>query len=116
MADNQEHNLLHQGAGGGSKTERIKQSSRYLRGNIVEELQQRSTRFSEEQIQLLKFHGTYQQEDRDQRTTRKAAGEEKAYQFMVRSRIPGGVLTADQYLAEDEIAGRYANGTLRITT
>ncbi len=116
MAENQEHNLLHLGAGGGSKTERIKQGSRRLRGQIVEELQQGGTRFSEEQIQLLKFHGTYQQENRDQRSTRKAAGEEKAYQFMVRSRIPGGVLTADQYLAEDELAGRYASGTLRITT
>ncbi|MEO7019704.1 MAG: NADPH-dependent assimilatory sulfite reductase hemoprotein subunit [Ktedonobacteraceae bacterium] len=116
MAENQENNLLHLGTGVGSKTERIKQGSRHLRGQIVEELQQKSTRFSEEQIQLLKFHGTYQQEDRDQRTTRKAAGEEKAYQFMVRSRIPGGILTADQYLAQDEIAGRYANGTLRITT
>lgn len=116
MAENQEHNLLYLGAGGGSKTERIKQESRRLRGRIVEELQQGGTRFSEEQIQLLKFHGTYQQENRDQRSMRKAAGEEKAYQFMVRSRIPGGVLTADQYLVEDELAGRYANGTLRITT
>lgn len=116
MAENQEHNLLHLGAGGGSKTERIKQESKRLRGRIAEELQQGGTRFSEEQIQLLKFHGTYQQENRDQRSARKAAGEEKAYQFMVRSRIPGGVLTADQYLAEDELAGRYANGTLRITT
>lgn len=116
MAENQEHNLLHLGAGVGSKTERIKQGSRRLRGQIAEELQQKSARFSEEQIQLLKFHGTYQQEDRDQRIARKAAGEEKAYQFMVRSRIPGGVLTADQYLVEDEIAGRYGNGTLRITT
>lgn len=116
MAENQEHHLLSLGAGGGSKTERIKHGSRQLRGQIAEELQQQSTRFSEEQIQLLKFHGTYQQEDRDQRTARKAAGTEKAYQFMVRSRIPGGVLTADQYLVEDEIAGKYGSGTLRITT
>lgn len=116
MADNQENNLLHLGGGGGSKVERIKYASGGLRGQIVEELQQERARFSEEQVQLLKFHGTYQQENRDQRATRKAAGEEKAYQFMVRSRIPGGVLTAEQYLAEDELAERYANGTLRITT
>ncbi|HEU5378773.1 MAG TPA: NADPH-dependent assimilatory sulfite reductase hemoprotein subunit [Ktedonobacteraceae bacterium] len=116
MADNQENNLLHLGGGGGSKVERVKQGSRRLRGQIAEELQQDSRRFSEEQVQLLKFHGTYQQENRDQRSLRKAAGEEKAYQFMVRSRIPGGVLTAEQYLAEDELAGRYANSTLRITT
>lgn len=118
MAENQDTTptLLQPGAGGGSKVERIKQASAHLRGHIVEELQQESTRFSDEQVQLLKFHGTYQQEDRDQRQARKAAGEEKAYQFMVRSRIPGGVLTADQYLAEDELAGRYASGTLRVTT
>jgi sulfite reductase (ferredoxin) len=118
MAENQEatNDLLHLGAGGGSKVERIKKESRYLRGQILEELQQESARFSEEQVQLLKFHGTYQQENRDLRQARKAAGEEKAYQFMVRSRIPGGVLTPEQYLVEDELAGRYANGTLRITT
>ena len=67
-------------------------------------------------MQLLKFSGIYQQEDRDARHTRKATGEEKAYQFMIRSRIPGGVLTAEQYLVQDELATLYANGTLRITT
>ncbi len=118
MAENQEptNNLLHLGAGVGSKVERIKQNSDYLRGQIKEELQQESPRFSEDQIQLLKFHGTYQQEDRDLRQTRKAAGEEKAYQFMIRARIPGGYMTAEQYLAQDELADRYANGTLRLTT
>lgn len=118
MAENQEatSDLLHLGAGGGSKVERVKKESRYLRGHIAEELQQENARFSEEQVQLLKFHGTYQQENRDLRQARKAAGEEKAYQFMVRSRIPGGVLTPEQYLVEDELAERYANGTLRITT
>lgn len=118
MAENQEASgdLIHLGIGGGSKVERIKSGSRYLRGHIVEELKENTSRFTEEQVQLLKFHGTYQQENRDQRQARKAAGEEKAYQFMVRSRIPGGVLTAEQYLIEDELAGRYGNGTLRITT
>jgi sulfite reductase (ferredoxin) len=118
MAENQDATptLLHLGAGGGSKVEGIKHTSEHLRGQIVEELQQKNARFSDEQVQLLKFHGTYQQEDRDLRRARKAAGEEKAYQFMVRSRIPGGVLTSEQYLAEDELAGRYANGTLRFTT
>ena len=118
MAEHQEatNNLIHLGAGTGSKVERIKQDSAYLHGQIAEELQQETSRFSEDQLQLLKFHGTYQQEDRDLRQTRKAAGEEKAYQFMVRSRIPGGVLTAEQYLAEDEIASRYGNETMRLTT
>ena len=110
------NNLLHLGVGEGSKVEHIKAESHYLAGQISEELQNESSRFSEPQIQLLKFHGTYQQENRDQRQTRKSAGEEKAYQFMVRSRIPGGVLNAEQYLAEDAIADRYGNGTLRITT
>ena len=67
-------------------------------------------------MQLIKFHGMYQQEDRDVRQQRKAAGSEKAYQFMIRSRIPGGVLTAEQYLVQDDLASHYANGTLRITT
>ncbi|WP_376796626.1 NADPH-dependent assimilatory sulfite reductase hemoprotein subunit [Thermogemmatispora sp.] len=124
MATEQEHqtpssagsNLLGLGVGGGSKVERIKAESRYLRGEIAEELAQDSTHFSEAQVQLIKFHGIYQQENRDLRQARKAAGEEKAYQFMVRSRIPGGALTAEQYLVEDDLAGRYANGTLRFTT
>src|SRR5215469_3064420 len=111
-----EHNLLGLGIGNGSKVERIKISSDYLHGQIQEELEQNTNRFSEDQIQLIKFHGMYQQEDRDVRQARKAASEEKAYQFMIRSRIPGGALTAEQYLVQDEIADRFANGTLRITT
>jgi sulfite reductase (ferredoxin) len=109
-------NLITLGQGEGSKVEKIKVNSRHLRGQLAEELEQDTSRFSEDQIQLLKFHGSYQQEDRDQRQARKAAGTEKAYQFMIRSRIPGGVLTAAQYLAQDSIADRYGNGTLRITT
>ncbi|HEX4202635.1 MAG TPA: NADPH-dependent assimilatory sulfite reductase hemoprotein subunit [Ktedonobacteraceae bacterium] len=109
-------NLLNLGVGEGSKVEQIKANSHYLRGEIAEELQNDSSHVSEAQIQLLKFHGTYQQEDRDQRQARKSAGQEKAYQFMVRSRIPGGALTAEQYLIHDEIATKYGSGTLRITT
>jgi sulfite reductase (ferredoxin) len=110
------NNLLGLGSGNGSKVERIKITSDYLRGQIQEELAQDTNRFSEDQIQLIKFHGMYQQEDRDARQARKAAGTEKAYQFMIRSRIPGGTMTAEQYLTQDEIANRFANGTLRITT
>lgn len=118
MAENQEPttNLIHLGAGAGSKVERIKKESKYLQGQITEQLKEDTARFTEDQVQLLKFHGTYQQEDRDLRQARKASGEEKAYQFMVRARIPGGYLTAEQYLAEDDLAERYANGTLRLTT
>ncbi|MDQ2906119.1 MAG: NADPH-dependent assimilatory sulfite reductase hemoprotein subunit [Chloroflexota bacterium] len=111
-----EHTLLHLGPGEGSKVEHIKADSQHLRGQIAQELDAETTHFSEEQIQLIKFHGMYQQEDRDLRQTRREAKAEKAYQFMLRSRIPGGALTAEQYLVEDDLAGRYANGTLRITT
>ncbi|HEY6539587.1 MAG TPA: NADPH-dependent assimilatory sulfite reductase hemoprotein subunit [Ktedonobacteraceae bacterium] len=111
------NDLLHLGPGTGSKVERIKVESRHLRGQIAEELAQEDTRrFSDPQVQVMKFHGIYQQENRDVRQERKAAGEEKAYQFMVRTRIPGGRITAEQYLVHDELADRYANGTLRITT
>jgi sulfite reductase (ferredoxin) len=120
MADHEQqdgngHNtsLKSLGAGNGSKVEKIKSTSRHLRGDIDAQLHEATPNFSEDQVQLLKFHGTYQQDDRDIRLERRG---EKAYQFMVRSRIPGGALTADQYLAEDDIAGQYANGTLRITT
>ncbi|HEY7123575.1 MAG TPA: NADPH-dependent assimilatory sulfite reductase hemoprotein subunit [Ktedonobacterales bacterium] len=104
------------GPGGGSKVEQIKANSNYLRGQIAEELAQPTIHFSDPQVQLLKFHGMYQQEDRDTRQARKAAHEEKAYQFMVRSRIPGGVLTVEQYLVEDDLATAYGNNTLRVTT
>ena len=114
--EDSKNNLISLGEGVGSKVERIKIESNNLRGHIREELDQDTSHFSEDQVQLIKFHGMYQQEDRDARQKRKAAGSEKAYQFMLRSRIPGGMVTAEQYLTEDDLAGRYANGTLRITT
>ena len=70
--DENPNSLVHLGPGEGSKVERIKITSDYLHGQIAEELQDGSPRFSEDQIQLIKFHGTYQQEDRDSRQTRKA--------------------------------------------
>ena len=102
--------------GAPSEVEHIKRGSRGLRGTIAEELQQETSHFSDEARQLLKFHGSYEQEDRDQRRERKQAGLEPAYQLMIRSKLPGGVLTAAQYLAHDDIAGRWGNGTLRVTT
>ncbi|MGH2481680.1 MAG: NADPH-dependent assimilatory sulfite reductase hemoprotein subunit, partial [Ktedonobacteraceae bacterium] len=110
------NDLLHLGAGTGSKVEHIKVESHHLRGHIAEELVQNTHRFTDPQVQLMKFHGVYQQENRDVRQARKASGEEKAYQFMVRTRIPGGRITAEQYLVHDNLADTYANGTLRITT
>ena len=133
-AQGTEKTLLDLGPGAGSAVERIKVESRYLRGSLADELAQPTTHFSGDAVQLLKFHGSYQQEDRDARRAMRArptaqattgaegspptpvAAPEKAYQFMLRSRIPGGAMTAAQYLAHDRIAGRYANGTLRITT
>src|SRR5438876_7958250 len=99
-----------------SKPEAIKQQSRQLRGHIARDLADTTTPFDKEGYALLKFHGVYQGYDRDSATERKQRGEDKIWQFMVRARIPGGRLTADQYLALDAIAERYANGSLRITT
>src|SRR5207302_751784 len=92
-----------------SAVEGIKESSRQLRGSIAEELTRDSDHFGEQDKQLLKFHGTYQQEDRDARRNRAKEGAGKYYMFMVRCKIPGGRLSAQQYLAVDQLAGAYAN-------
>ncbi|HET9465884.1 MAG TPA: NADPH-dependent assimilatory sulfite reductase hemoprotein subunit [Gemmatimonadales bacterium] len=99
-----------------SKVEIAKRNGRRLRGTIAETLESESTHFGGDDIQLLKFHGTYQQDSRDERRRRESAGTEKAYSFMVRVAIPAGSVTAEQYLALEQIAGRHANGTLRVTT
>ena len=105
-----------------SGAETLKAASRGLRGTVAEELAVGPEGgipkggVSEAAYNLLKFHGTYEQFDRDTATARKQAGQDKEWQFMVRVRAPGGVMTAAQYLALDEIAGRYANGTLKITS
>ena len=96
--------------------ERIKEDSRYLRGTIKEELESDSTHFSKDNSQLLKFHGIYQQDDRDVRIERRKRGEEPLYFLMVRSKVPGGRLRPEQYLTHDELADRFGNQTLRITT
>lgn len=94
-----------------SKIEFLKAGSRQLRGTIAEELCQ-NDKFSDDSEHLLKNHGTYQQENRDGRGT----GEGKSYACMVRSRIPGGKVTAEQFLSELDLCDRFGNGTLRITT
>jgi sulfite reductase (ferredoxin) len=100
-----------------SSQEAIKRESDYLRGSIKEELADLSRNdITDAAYELLKFHGSYFGYDRDTQLERKKAGLEKKYEFMVRTRIPGGRLNASQYLAMDDIAGLYANGTLRITT
>jgi sulfite reductase (ferredoxin) len=99
-----------------SKAEAVKAQSGQLRGHLFRDLADGAANFDEEERALLKFHGVYQGYDRDSATARKQSGQEKVWQFMVRTKIPGGRLGAVQYLALDEIAGRFANGTLRITT
>lgn len=94
----------------------IKENSKGLRGAIAEELLSDSSDVSEDTERLLKFHGTYLQDDRDSRKERRRAGLDKEYIFMVRNKIPGGKITAAQFLAELDIADEFGNGTIRITT
>lgn len=100
-----------------SEMERIKAASRLLRGTIAEGLADPITgAISDDDNKLLKFHGSYQQDDRDLRDERRRQKLEPAYAFMIRARLPGGVVTPAQWLAFDRIATEHANGTLRITT
>jgi sulfite reductase (ferredoxin) len=99
-----------------SKIERIKEDSRALRGTIAEELGTESLTFDEANATVLKFHGVYQQDDRDKRKEARKRGLDRHYQMMIRTRIPGGRVSPEGYLAHDEIADRYGNGSLRITT
>ncbi len=100
-----------------SPVEGIKTASRLLRGTIAEGLTDGATgALADDDTHLLKFHGSYQQDDRDLREERRQQKLEPAYSFMIRTRLPGGVCTPAQWLAMDGLATRYANGTLRLTT
>ena len=99
-----------------SAVEAIKANSGQLRGTIAAELTEDTPRFSDDAGQILKFHGVYQQDDRDRRREARRLGLDKHHMMMIRTRIPGGVVSADAYLAHDRIAGEWGNGTLRITT
>ena len=100
-----------------SDVERIKAASRLLRGTLRESLADPLTGALQlDDTQLIKLHGSYQQDDRDLREERRLQKLEPAFSFMVRTRLPGGVCTPQQWLALDEIANTYANGTLRLTT
>lgn len=100
-----------------SANEYIKIDSNYLRGTIAEGLADLSTgSMCEDDQQLLKFHGTYQQDDRDLRANRRKHKLEKAYSFMIRIRVPGGVATPQQWLETDRLATEFANGTIKLTT
>ncbi len=99
-----------------SKVETIKLASQYLKTYVADEVDNGSSHFSEDAATVLKFHGTYQQDDRDLRRQLKKEGREAAHQFMVRVRMVGGKLDAAQFLACDHLAQTLGNGTLRITT
>ena len=100
-----------------SRNERIKEASAFLRGTLAEGVRDPMTgAISEDDQQLLKFHGMYLQDDRDLRGERTRKKMEKAFSFMIRLRLPGGVCTMPQWLALDRIARTYSNGTLRLTT
>ena len=100
-----------------SKNEHIKEDSHQLRGTIAEGLGEAATgAIAEDDTQLLKFHGSYMQDDRDLRGERAKKKLEKAFSFMIRLRIPGGLVTPKQWIALDDIATTYANNTLRLTT
>lgn len=100
-----------------SRNENIKEASRYLRGTLAEGLRDDSTgAIVEDDQQLVKFHGMYMQDDRDLRPERTRKKMEKAFSFMIRVRMPGGVVTPQQWLALDMIARTYGNDTMRLTT
>ncbi len=98
-----------------SKNEKLKQDSRFLRGNIADELKNAAPAFEKDTTLLLKFHGMYQQDNRDARVKTEGATE-KSHSLMIRGRIPGGRLNTEQYLVWDELASRYGNGSMRVTT
>jgi len=95
-----------------SKSEGLKERSHYLREPVATELLQETTHFTEEGLQILKFHGSYQQDNRDNRVK----GQEKDYQFMLRTRNPGGFVPPQLYLTLDKLSEEYGNHTLRVTT
>jgi len=100
-----------------SANEGIKDASNYLRGTILDGLANAATgSLSKDDQQLTKFHGIYQQDDRDIRGERRKKKLEPAYSFMIRVRVPGGVATPAQWLDMDRIALEHANGALKLTT
>src|SRR5436189_697374 len=100
-----------------SPVERIKKASHGLRGTLKESLQDEHTgAIREDDQSLIKFHGMYMQDDRDRREERAQKKLERLYSFMIRLRLPGGFMTADQWLATHDIAGKNSTGVIKITT
>lgn len=100
-----------------SSTERIKQASDNLRGSLKESLDNEITgNFYEDDVALVRFHGMYVQDDRDRREERAMKKLERLYSFMIRLRLPGGVLSPQQWVDLHNIAGENSTGVLKITT
>ncbi|MBI0580858.1 assimilatory sulfite reductase (NADPH) hemoprotein subunit [Neobacillus cucumis] len=100
-----------------SDVERIKRETDYLRGTLKEVMLDRiSAGIPDDDNRLMKHHGSYLQDDRDLRNERQKQKLEPAYQFMLRVRAPGGVVTPDQWLVLDGLADKNANGTIKLTT
>ena len=100
-----------------SAVERIKQKSDALRGTLTEGLLDEVTgAIAEDDQSLVKFHGMYLQDDRDRREERAEKKLERLFAFMIRLRIPGGLLTPEQWIAAHHIAGEHSTGTIKITT
>ncbi len=99
-----------------SKVEQTKNDSDYLAGKIGSQLQNSNPYFEENEVQLLKFHGTYQQYNRDTATELKQKGLEKEFYFMIRTKIPAGLLTSKQYIELDDLTNKFSDPSLRITT
>lgn len=100
-----------------SPVEKIKTESDYLRGTVREELGNEEPAFGKDAVQVVKHHGFYQQDDRDRRGAKGPDGKRlgKAYSMMVRTKLPGGRLTARQMLDEFDLCERYGNGDIRLT-
>jgi sulfite reductase (ferredoxin) len=96
--------------------ERVKRESDGLRGTIPAELVNSSDHFSEEALALLKFHGVYEQDDRDARKAARETGKGRDFSCMIRTKSPGGYLPADFYAAVDRLSEHYGNDSIRITT
>ncbi len=97
--------------------EALKENSNFLRGTLAEEFADTSNgAISADSQQLSKFHGMYLQDDRDVRADRRKHKLDKAYSFLIRVRMPGGSVTAEQWLKMDYLSDNYANGTLKLTT
>src|SRR6478752_6348374 len=100
-----------------SAIEKIKESSEHLRGTLQKSLRDEITgAISEDDTAVVKFHGMYQQDDRDRREERAAKKLDRLYSFMIRLRLPGGFMTPEQWIATHDIAGENSTGVIKITT